>query len=118
MNTPSTKALRQQATSYSDDALGVAGQALELTREFANDAMERANDRVRELRTSTRDLAGRGMDSVSGATAAAQRQLGEYARATTRYVADEPVKAALIAAAVGAIVAGLIIALRRNRSDR
>jgi ElaB/YqjD/DUF883 family membrane-anchored ribosome-binding protein len=40
--------------------------------------------------------------------------MGGYAQATTRYIADEPVKSALIAAAIGAAVAGLVIALRRS----
>ena len=49
--------------------------------------------------------------------AAAQRQLGQYAQATTRYVGEHPMKTALIAAGVGALVAGLVLALRRNRDE-
>jgi ElaB/YqjD/DUF883 family membrane-anchored ribosome-binding protein len=54
---------------------------------------------------------------VSDATAAAQRQLGEYAQATMHYVSEEPVKSALIAAAIGAAVAALVLAVRRSRRD-
>jgi ElaB/YqjD/DUF883 family membrane-anchored ribosome-binding protein len=41
--------------------------------------------------------------------------MGEYAGASTRYVAEHPLKSALIAAAVGAAVAGIVIAMRHRR---
>jgi hypothetical protein len=41
--------------------------------------------------------------------------MGDYASAGTRYVADHPMKSALIAAAVGAAVAGIVIAMRHRR---
>ena len=40
---------------------------------------------------------------------------GGYAQATGRYVSEQPVRSALIAAAVGAAVAALVLAMRRNR---
>jgi ElaB/YqjD/DUF883 family membrane-anchored ribosome-binding protein len=66
------------------------------------------------LREGVKELASRSVDTVSERAAAAQRQLGQYAQATGRYVSDQPVKSALIAAAVGAAVAALVLALRRN----
>jgi ElaB/YqjD/DUF883 family membrane-anchored ribosome-binding protein len=105
--TTTTKSLRagtSTAHSYADDALSTASQAL-----------EKAGETVRELRSGARDLAGKGLSSVSDKAAAAQRQLGHYIEATGRYASDQPVKTALIAAAVGAIVAGVIIAARRRR---
>lgn len=92
----STRTMRHEANSYTDEARARASQALDSTREFANVAFDRAGARFRDLR--------------SGAT--------DYAHATTRYVADEPVKSALIAAAVGAVVAGIVIAMRRSTSTR
>jgi len=41
--------------------------------------------------------------------------MGEYASAGTRYVSDHPLKSALIAAAVGAAVAGIVLAMRHRR---
>jgi ElaB/YqjD/DUF883 family membrane-anchored ribosome-binding protein len=41
--------------------------------------------------------------------------VGDYASASTRYVAEHPLKSALIAAAVGAAVAGIVIAMRHRR---
>lgn len=90
---------------------------LDNTRKMASDAMERASERVRGLRTGVQDFASRVPGTVSDTAANAQRQIGEYAQATTRYVGEHPLKSALIAAAIGAAVAGAVIALRRNRSD-
>lgn len=101
----SNKSLR--TASYEDEARSATTHALESTREFANQAFERAGEKVRDLRYGVKDLASRGVSSV-----------GEYASATTRYVAEQPVKSALIAAAVGAAVAALVLAMRRNSNKR
>lgn len=89
--------------------------ALDQTRRMASQAMERAGEKVRGFGFGVKDLANRGAHTVTDTAHAAQRQLGQYASATGRYVAEQPLKSALIAAAVGAAVAGLILALRRNR---
>lgn len=90
---------------------------LDHTRRMASQAMERAGDKVRNLGFGAKDLANRGLHTVTDTAQAAQRQLGQYASATGRYVTEQPLKSALIAAAVGAAVAGLILALRRDRHD-
>ena len=118
MNTPNSKSLRAGAAGYADEAMGATGQALENTRQFANQAIEKAGEKVRDLRYGAKELASKGVTTVSEATAAAQKQLGQYAQATGRYVSDQPVKSALIAAAVGAAVAALILAWRRNSDKR
>jgi ElaB/YqjD/DUF883 family membrane-anchored ribosome-binding protein len=102
----STRSMRSDAASYADDARSRASQALEGTREYASEAYDKASARMRDLRDNMKDIAGRGASSV-----------GDYAQATSRYISDEPLKSALIAAAVGAAVAGLVIALRRSRSS-
>jgi ElaB/YqjD/DUF883 family membrane-anchored ribosome-binding protein len=102
----STRQLRASGSEYADDARGITAQALENTKEFANQAFEKAGEKMRDLRYGVKDIASRGANSM-----------GEYAQATTRYIADEPVKSALIAAAIGAAVAGLVIALRRSSSS-
>jgi ElaB/YqjD/DUF883 family membrane-anchored ribosome-binding protein len=79
---------------------------LDSTRKMAADALDRASASMKDLRSGMSDRAS-----------AAQRYVGDYARTGTRYVTENPLKSALIAAAVGAAVAGLIIALR-NREDR
>ena len=103
------------SSRYTDEAADAATHALDSTREFANQAFEKASQKVRNLRSGVQEFASRGMSTVSDATVAAQERLGRAAHATTRYVAEEPVKAALIAAAIGAAVAALVIAVRRDR---
>jgi ElaB/YqjD/DUF883 family membrane-anchored ribosome-binding protein len=82
---------------------------LDNTRRMAADALDRANATMKELRSGMSDRAS-----------SAQRYVGEYASAGSRYVTDNPLKAALIAAAVGAAVAGLVLAMRhrRDQADR
>ena len=101
-----SRSLRSTTASYEDEARGAAAHALESTKEFASQAFEKATEKARDLRYGARELASRGVSSV-----------GEYAQATTRYVAEQPLKSALIAAAIGAAVAALVMAMRRN-SDR
>ena len=80
---------------------------LESTRRAAADALERANATIKELRSGMSDRAS-----------AAQRYVGDYASYGSRYVADNPMKAALIAAAVGAAVAGIVLAMRHRREQQ
>jgi ElaB/YqjD/DUF883 family membrane-anchored ribosome-binding protein len=79
---------------------------LDSTRRLAQDALERASSTVKDLRSGMSDRAS-----------AAQRYLGDYAGASKTYVTEHPLKSALIAAAVGAAVAGLVIAMRHRREQ-
>ena len=88
---------------------------LDSTRKLASDALERASSSMKDLRSNVQGAASRGLGVVSDRASAAQRYVGEYASVGTRYVADHPLKSALIAAAVGAAVAGLILAMRHRR---
>jgi len=92
-------------------------QALENTRRMAHDAMERASNTVNSLRTGVHDAASRSAHAMSERAAAAQRYMGEYAHLSKSYVTEHPLKSALIAAAVGAAVAGLVLALRHRRDQ-
>jgi ElaB/YqjD/DUF883 family membrane-anchored ribosome-binding protein len=90
------KSIRAGTSSYEDEARSATAQAL-----------EKAGERVRDLRFGVKDLANKSVNSM-----------GEYANATTRYVSEQPRKSALIAAAVGAAVAALVLAMRRNSDGR
>lgn len=89
--------------------------ATEQARHFATDAAGTIGETARELRDGAADLARAGVESVGDATVAAQRQLGNYARATRRQVEREPMKSALIAAAIGAAATALVLAIFRDR---
>jgi ElaB/YqjD/DUF883 family membrane-anchored ribosome-binding protein len=78
---------------------------LDSTRKMAADALDRASASMKDLRSG-----------MSERASAAQRYVGDYARTGTQYVTEHPLKSALIAAAVGAAVAGLVIALRHRES--
>jgi ElaB/YqjD/DUF883 family membrane-anchored ribosome-binding protein len=94
-----------------------SNQTLASTRRLASEALERASATVKDMRSGVQDAANRGLGAVSERASAARGYVGEYARSSTRYVADNPLKSALIAAAVGAAVAGLVMAMRHRRES-
>lgn len=71
---------------------------------------------VGRLSSSARQLARQGVDLASSAGTRAQESWSRYADATTGYVARQPMRAVLIAAAVGAGLA-LLLASGRSRRD-
>ena len=110
----------------SDEALQSAERAVDSTRAYANDALDRAEDKVRELRgsvdpmidalaTKAQRMARQSLDLAAEAREKAQQSLSRYATATTQYVSEQPVRSVLIAAAVGAAVA-LLVSASRNRN--
>ncbi|MBL0420147.1 DUF883 family protein [Ramlibacter sp. AW1] len=94
---------KSQNSRRADDLAASAHKAIDGTREVAAQALERAAERMRDLRYGVSDTAS-----------AAQRQMNQYADVTSRYVAEQPVKAALMAAAVGALVMAVVLMARRN----
>ena len=114
--TSSLKSLRAGASSYplAETALQSAEGALDNTRQLASQAYEKAGEKMRDLRHGAQELASKGLSTAADTAAVAQKQLGRYADATGRYVSDQPLKSALIAAAVGAVIAGVFIAARRR----
>ncbi|MBC7549187.1 MAG: DUF883 family protein [Polaromonas sp.] len=113
------------ARTASEDLANTAGQAVESTRHFTNDALDRAENKVREfssnidptvnmLASKAQRLAQQSFDMASEAKERAQQQLKRAAGMTTQYVSEQPLRSVLIAAAVGAGVA-LLISATRNR---
>jgi ElaB/YqjD/DUF883 family membrane-anchored ribosome-binding protein len=112
----------------SEEVLQSAEDAVETTRTFAHESLDRATDKVRDLRrdlepaidqlaSKAERLVRNGLGAVTHTGESAQKALTHYADATGRYVANQPVKSVLIAAATGAAVAALFMALHgRNRS--
>lgn len=85
---------------------GAAAQSL------ADDALER----MRDLGHGVQDFASRGFTRVGDSAGVAQERLGRYASTTGRYVTEQPVRSALIAAAVGAAVAAIVMVARSRRN--
>ena len=132
MNTPFPKTTRDTTSSIqqtSEDMLNSAGRVVDSTREFANDTLDKADSKVRELRgqvdpmvdmlaSKAQKLARQSFDMASEAKHRAQQSLTQAANTTGRYVSEQPLRSVLIAAAVGAGVAMLISASRHRNDDR
>ncbi|MFT3720500.1 hypothetical protein [Pseudorhodoferax sp.] len=118
----------QLGRHVTDRVMHTAQEAVSSTRDFANQALDGADRTVRRLRdrldptveqlaASAQRLAHRSLDLANETGARAQRSLRQYADATERYVSDQPVRAILIAAAAGAVIAALALASARRRRD-
>jgi ElaB/YqjD/DUF883 family membrane-anchored ribosome-binding protein len=108
-----------------ESVLQSAEHAVESVRGFTNDSLDRAGGAVRDARSSlsasadhlsakAQELARKGIAAAAETSAQAQKHINRYADVTGKYVSDQPVKSVLIAAAVGAAVAALVIALRNR----
>lgn len=104
-----------EPTGAAQQALQAAGAALDEGKDLAGEAAAKAAEAMRNLRDGASAAVSRGADALSDTAAAAQRRVHRYQRAATRYVSDQPVKTALIAAAVGAGITILLVALSRSR---
>jgi ElaB/YqjD/DUF883 family membrane-anchored ribosome-binding protein len=124
--TPQTAA--NTARQASDELLQTAEKTVASTRSYANEALDKAESKVRDLRGSVdpvvdmltakaQHLARQSLDIAAEAKERAQRSLTNATAATSRYVADQPLRSVLIAAAVGAGVALLISSARHHRNQ-
>lgn len=113
----------------SDDVMSSAGKAIDSTRQHANQALDMAENKVRELRGSVdpvvemlaskaQKMARQSLDMASEAKERAEKSLKHAADATTRYVSEQPMRSVLIAAAVGAAVALLVSTSRQRNHNR
>lgn len=131
MNTTTSNLARDAAPALrnaSSELLQSADNAVVATRDYANQALDKAESKVRELRgdvdplvdllaSKAQKLARQSLDMAAEAKDKAQQSLSRYATATTHYVAEQPMRSVLIAAAVGAAVA-LLVASSRQRKNR
>lgn len=96
------------------------------TRNYAHDALDEAQEKLHGLRhavdpvvdklaSNAQKLARQSMDMANQARQKAQDSLSRYADVTTQYVAAQPVRSVLIAAAVGAAVALLVSSARNHK---
>ncbi|MDF1484812.1 hypothetical protein PY257_06360 [Ramlibacter sp. H39-3-26] len=122
----STSKAAATARHLADSALQSAEEAVESTRVFTNDSLERAGDKVRGIRCEVdpaidrlaaraEHLVERGLGYYADAASRARRQLNGYSDATGRYVAARPLKSALIAAAAGAALTAVVMMAARRR---
>ncbi len=118
--------LSTAAHNLTDNVLQSAQDAVLATRAAADQSLDQAEDTVRALRrradpaiddlaARAQDLAARSIDYCADTSARARRQIQHAADATGRYVAAQPGKSLVIAAASGAAVATLALWLSRRR---
>lgn len=114
------------ARNLADDVLQSAQDAVQTTRTAAHATLERAEDGVRSLRSQAdpviddlaaraQELASRSIDYCAETGAKARQKINEATEATTRYVAEQPGKSMVIAAASGAALATLVLWMSRRR---
>ena len=113
----------------SDGMMSSAGRALDATRDHANNALDKAESKLRELRgnvdptveflaTKAQKMARQSLDMASEAKERAEKSLKHAADATTRYVAEQPMRSIIVAVTVGAAVALLISSSRHRDRNR
>jgi ElaB/YqjD/DUF883 family membrane-anchored ribosome-binding protein len=104
-----------ELTDAAEHARQVAAQAIDEGRAFASQTAGKVSDSMRDLRDSAGHVADQGLDSLNDALTAAQRQLQQYVKSARRHASNEPLKTALIAAALGAVAATVVLAIARGR---
>ena len=109
----------QNSRQAADGMLHATDKAINATRQSAHSAMDTAESKIQSLRASVeptvdrladkaQHLAHQGMDAAVHAKDRVQESLVHYSDATSRYVARQPVRSVLIAAAFGAVVTMLL----------
>lgn len=118
---------QQNMRHGADSVVNSAEKAIDSTRDYANHALDVADEKIHNLGSSVKpvldklsrkaeEYAYQGMDMAMHAKDRARESMSHYGTVTSRYVSDKPVQSVLIAAAVGATVALLVFAARnRNR---
>ncbi|MDO8276896.1 MAG: hypothetical protein Q7T63_02075 [Burkholderiaceae bacterium] len=120
-----SKSTRDAAQRATDEAMQAVEDAADGARAFVHDAVDKVSDTVNDLRRSiepvidrishtTQDLAHRGVNAAAQARDNARRTATQYTRTTQRYVSSRPIRSVVIAAAAGAIIATLLMSLRRS----
>ncbi len=84
-------------------------------RQLSGDVLHSTEEAIERIASRAQDMATRGIHAASDAGAKVQKRVSHYTEATSRYVAEQPVRSVLIAAAAGAALAALVIAASRRR---
>lgn len=121
-----TQKATEGVRNLADDVLQTAQEAVQSTREAADHSLDKAQEGVRSLRRQVdpaiedlaaraQDLAARSIDYCAETSARARRQMQQAAEATSKYVAEQPGKSLVIAAASGALLATVAMWMSRRR---
>lgn len=114
MSTPRTASIQPQVQQAADAANRLADSA----EQTVNGVRERVIPAAVRLANQAEDLAHRGYDAVRDRTVQLRERALDASDRGVRYVQEEPVKAVLIAAAVGAALMAVAQFLSHRRSGR
>ena len=115
--------------SLVNQAAQSAEHAIQATQRATNQALDKLEDSVQDLRQQaepllqrvseqTSAMAQRGMNSVRDTGQQIRDRAHQATDNTANYIKDEPFKSILIAAATGAALMALVSLLSRSRSER
>ena len=115
----------QHTNDLTDQAASSVDRTLQSTRRLANEALDGLASGVQGLRDGVdpvirashqvSDLAHQGMEALRDGSRHLQDRARRVPGDTVDYIRDEPVKAVLIAAAAGAVLAGLLSLMSRPK---
>ena len=111
------------------NAMPAVEQASENMMNSAEKGLDKAESKFREIRGSidpmveilaskAQSMARQSLDMASEARDRAEKSLKQAANSTTQYVAEQPMRSVLIAAAIGAAVALLVSTSRQWTPNR
>nr|WP_315429467.1 hypothetical protein [uncultured Albidiferax sp.] len=120
--------LAEQTNHLADQATASADGVIKSTQRVANDTLDHLANTVHDLRAQAAPLLNRaseqasallqqGKDAVHDSSAKVKAQAQRASDSTLTYIKDEPVKAVLIAAVIGAGLAALVHLAGRSRDD-
>lgn len=124
MNSANSKS----AAELADELRNTANDAVDSTRAYAQNAVNAAGEKVRDLRRDAepameqlaarvQQAVQRGLESASRTSARAQKQFEVAADRTGQYIADQPVRSIMLAALAGAAITALLVLATRGQDD-
>ena len=111
------KAATDTANQVADSAHAVKLQVSASAHEAGDAASREAGRIVETVRQWIEHQTASVKDTVKDTAGAVSEQAAAVADRTQRYVKEEPIKGLLLAAAAGALVAGMVILATRNNRD-
>ncbi len=122
--TSTVKKVAEEANAATDKIADKAESAVDAARTLANDALDKADGKVRTLRDDIKpaidaisarvqDMAEHSRAACAETGAQAREKFNDAASRTSAYISEQPMKSMAIAAAAGALLAMMLGRRRR-----
>lgn len=109
--------MADQAARTTDHAIDATRNAIGQRMDGMVDSVKGMQEQVAPLLDRASQVAKRGVNAARETSADMMNRAGEASDATVGYIKDEPIKAMLIAAAIGAALMALMSAMSRGGRD-